>query len=535
MSSSSGPQRGLSRVIGRVGALQDYLWVGAIAAAYLYLFVRILWRIGDEGDMLNGALAVSEGRVPYRDFFDLRGPASFYWLGLFFKVFGATWFIARTHLLMTGTLTAVLVYHLARRVHRSAGALFPCAMVTVMSLPSWPASHHHWDSNLFALAAVAAFFHALDSDARRWFFLTGAFAGMTSCFIYQKGFLLLVSFIGIVTIGRVFFRRRAALTDSVALLVGYCAIGAGVLAWFIHLGALQDLIDATIRFPLNTYADQNRLPYAYQLSWLAFGKLPSLRVLPAFVALPAATLLLVPAIIFGLLPFVVVALACFYATGRPAMRREAFAVIAYSLIGFALWFSETHRPDIMHLIYGSPVLVIASWLLWRELEWPRVMRATVPAVLIGSVLFVAGVQAWGAAAANQRTPSRRGTVVGFDDDEALRFLVSDQVRAGDFVFVYPYFSTYYFLADVRNPTPFGEMIYEPGSKHYFDDAIEALERHQVKFILWDTVMTAENMQQWFPAYEVPPERERWMENYFREHYDEIGVLNRFRLLRRKSG
>src|SRR6476469_1685702 len=113
------------------------------------------------------------------------------------------------------------------------------------------------------------------------------------------------------------------------------------------------------------------------------------------------------------------------------MRREAFAVIAYSLIGFALWFSETHRPDIMHLIYGSPVLVIASWLLWRELDWPRVVRATVPAVVIGSVLFVAGVQAWGAAAANQRTPSRRGTVVGFEDDQALRFLVSDQVRAGD--------------------------------------------------------------------------------------------------------
>src|SRR5689334_11893163 len=99
---SSNRPRAVSRVVGPLGAYQDYLWVGAVAALYLYLFVRILWRIGDEGDMLNGALAVSEGLIPYRDFFDLRGPASFYWLGLFFRAFGATWFVARMHLLMTG-------------------------------------------------------------------------------------------------------------------------------------------------------------------------------------------------------------------------------------------------------------------------------------------------------------------------------------------------------------------------------------------------------------------------------------------------
>lgn len=215
------------------------------------------------------------------------------------------------------------------------------------------------------------------------------------------------------------------------------------------------------------------------------------------------------------------------------MRKAAFVVTAYVVIGLALWLSESHRPDIMHLIYGSPVLVIALWLLWRELDWPRAVRAVVPTVLIGSLLFVAGVQAWSAAAANRRTPSRRGTVVSFEDDQALRFLVSDQVRAGDYVFVYPYFPTYYFLADVRNPTRFGELLYGPGSKPYFDEAIQALERLQVKFILWDTVMTAENMAQWFPAYEVPPEQERWMENYFGERYEEVGVLNRFRLLRRR--
>ncbi len=117
--------------------------------------------------MLNGALAVTQGHVPYRDFFDLRGPGSFYWLGLFFKLFGATWFVARVHLLLTGVASSLLVYYLTvEGAPRRQDAVLPCALVTVLSVPFWPASHHHWDSNLFALAAVAAFCRWQDSARR---------------------------------------------------------------------------------------------------------------------------------------------------------------------------------------------------------------------------------------------------------------------------------------------------------------------------------------------------------------------------------
>ena len=71
-------ERSVSTTLLRLPNVKDYFWVAAVATAYLYLFVRVQWRIGDEGDMLNGALAVTQGRVPYRDFYDLRGPLSFY-------------------------------------------------------------------------------------------------------------------------------------------------------------------------------------------------------------------------------------------------------------------------------------------------------------------------------------------------------------------------------------------------------------------------------------------------------------------------
>src|SRR4051812_12468583 len=100
----------------QVADIQGYLWVAVVATLYLWLFVRVQWHIGDEGDMLNGALAVTQGHVPYRDFFDLRGPGCFYWLGIFFRLFGATWIVARVHLLATGVASSLLVYYLTARV-----------------------------------------------------------------------------------------------------------------------------------------------------------------------------------------------------------------------------------------------------------------------------------------------------------------------------------------------------------------------------------------------------------------------------------
>ena len=57
------------------------------------------------------------------------------------------------------------------------------------------------------------------------------------------------------------------------------------------------------------------------------------------------------------------------------------------------------------------------------------------------------------------------------DDAALRFLLGDEIARGDYVLVYPYYAMYYFLADVKNPTRYGELIYGPGAKPYFDEAM----------------------------------------------------------------
>jgi hypothetical protein len=520
----------------RLNATPGSVWIAVVVAWYLSLFIRVQWRIGDEGDMLNGAVAVAEGRVPYRDFFDLRGPACFYWLGLFFKTFGATWLVARVHLLLTGTLISVLVYDMARSVCRRSEAILITAMVTALSIPAWPAAHHHWDSNLFALAAARAFFAWQPRGRTRWLFVSGVLAGLTSSFIYQKGFYLLLSFLAVMVMSRLYFRAPIRLLKCTGiLLAGYGAVGMAVLAWFYYLGALQAFIDSTISVPLHTYADANRLQYAHHLVAYIASAMAPWRSLSMQVAVPAATISAIPVLLITALPVLVLCLVCVCAAGRARVRWVHPPVVSYGLTGVALWLSEFHRPDTMHLIYGCPILLIALVLLWDRVELPNPARAFVTAAVAVPLLILATTQAVGAAAADNVVLTRRGKIVMPREDLALKFLLSDQVSRGDYVFVYPYYSAYYFLADVRNPTRFGEMMYGPGSKPFFDEAIRGIESRRVKYILWDTVVEGQNLKEWFPAYNHPPRHDQWMELYFEEHYEQVAVLNGFRLLKRKTG
>lgn len=519
-------------------ARSGYLAVATLASAYLYLFVRVQWRVGDEGDMLNGALAVAQGHVPYRDFFDLRGPASFYWLGLFFKLFGGTWLVARVHLLLTGTAISLLVYHLTVRSRPARYAFLPCAIVTAVSLPNWAAAHHHWDSNLFALAAIAVFLQGLDRTrgAARfaWLAASGVLAAISSAFLYQKGFALLAAFVALLLIARLAFARKTSPVHDIAAAVGgYGLVGVIILAWFHHLGALDIFIDSTIRFPLATYGDANRLPYGYQLTAIVSDNFAAIRTWPPALVGAAAVFLLPPLLVVAALPLLVAAAVIALLATRPERLRD-LTLVALLLTGSALWYSESHRWDIMHLIYGSPVLLVALGMLWARLDVPAAAARLVPAALTAGLLAMAAGDGLNALGANERIVTRRGTIRVLQDDAALRFLLSDRVKAGDYVFVYPYYPAYYFLADVRNPTRFGEIMYGPGSKPYFDEAIADIEARQVQYILWDTVVEGENLKQWFPAYQHPPEHERWMERYFAEHYDEQTMLNGFRLLRRRN-
>jgi hypothetical protein len=510
------------------------------SAVFLYPFVRVLWRIGDEGTLVHNAQRVVEGALPYRDFFDVMGPGSFYWLGLFFKLFGTQWLVARGVLLLTGVATALLMYRLARRLDPGPGALLPGLFYLAVSIPLWPGTNHHWDSNLFALLAAAAFCLWQDRGRKVFLLLAGVAAGITSCFIQQKGLFL---FLGLAAAA--FFTCRQAqdgwrqtCADLARLTLGYAGAGAAVILYFYAAGGLNDLVYANLIWPLSNYHKVNVVPYGYSL-WELFqpqfaavcshlSPPPWARTLTILSMAPLYLILALP----GLMIFLILGNS-FSRAGRDRLLNSR--MLSCIILGAALWLSEIHRKDIMHLVYGSPLLLIVCFSLLKQglVEKNKMAHGFVVGILGLGLFSLAAVNLVLANSAKEEMVTRVGKIYCFQQDEALEFLLKN-TSPGEPVFIYPYYPMYYFLAGVSNPTRYSILMYQTNTEDQFKEVIEDLEKARVKYVLWDTLVSGGNLSIWFPQYRNPPEDELILENYFLAHYDAVTEKNKFRILRRRE-
>jgi hypothetical protein len=493
----------------------------ALGSVYLYPFVRVLTWNPDGGIYIYGAQMVLQGAIPARDFVELQGPGSFYWLALFFKLFGVSFFTARTVLLLTGTATAALLFHLSRRI--GGTGVSAALLVLVTSVPLAVMTSPHYDSNLFGLAAFALFVWAAEDVQKKWPFLAaGALAGITSCFLQQKGCYLAGAFV--LTL---FLLHRARSTRPAMLVAaGFAAvIGAEVLLYALA-GALRFLIYANLIWPLSTYERVNSAPYGFILReefWKTWY--PALHaVFPAWIAVAAVLIFSVPFLLILVLPAVLPVLA--WAWRGDALQRK---LLPYWIAGAAFWGSELHRWDLGHLRNGCVLLLVLFFALLetRKSAFPKFVALAIT----GCVVIYGTVNA--AAASAQRIPiqSRRGTLYALKQDSALDFLCTHTAR-GENVFIYPYQPIYYFAADVRNPTRFSNLMYGINTAAQFREAVDDLDRKRARYVLWDTVFSGESLRSLFPAYRPPPKEKLIIEPYLERHYHQIGFENGFRILER---
>lgn len=501
-----------------------------VVALYFTLFLTTSWRIGDEGSIVYGAQRVTNGEVPYRDFFEVMGPGSFYWLALWFKVLGTSWVTSRLAVLATALASACAIYYMAARHCNSRFAPFPAVLYAVVTIPLWPGASHHLDSNLWALLAIAAVGGASQLSTRRAV-IAGLFAGFSSTIMPQKGVLIFAALMLSVALQRGSLRNwRRVLSRIGWMASAFAAVGVSVLVFFWSQGALDDLLYANVVWPATRYHSVNVMPYGHGLiEWFLPSWSSVIRaVLPWTLAVVAIGAVLLPFAFIASLPVMGLLLsACRAIAPRHPLGREL--PLTYVLAGFALFVSECHRPDIVHLIYGSPVLAVLVTLALAKMPSRGVVIAR--RALVGCLALVAMVLALIASMAQTTVETRRGVVHMFDRDEALDFLQT-HVAPDENVFVYPYYPMYYFLANIRNPTRYSILMYHINTEDQFNEVIDALHRERVRFVLWDTFVAGENLTRWFPAYRHPPAEQQLLERYLTEHYRVVGIKNRFRILER---
>jgi hypothetical protein len=500
-----------------------YLILAAFAGIYLYPFVRELADSPDAGVFINGAAMVAKGALPSRDFVEPAGPGSFFWLALFFRLFGTSLATAQTLLAATGAAITLLVFYLARQMGGSG--LFAALFVLAMGVPLGAHNSPHYDSTLFALAALALFLRAWEGlpQAGIWLLAAGIGCGFTSWFMQQKGLYLMLALAA-----ALMFRYRKQATQPVLVLSSSYAATVGLqFALFAMLRALPHLFYANYVLPLTAYGQINGAPYGFPIwqnlwpSFLAASRHRSIVPL----AWTEAAILTVPFLLAMAIPVLlpVVALA---AKVNPLEK----AVLPCWLAAYAIWLSELHRLDIGHLRNGCVLLVVLFFNIC-ETGGNRVLKALGLGVTM-SLVFGATSHLAAAFSDTVVTQTRRGAIYSDAPLPIVAFLQA-HTRPGDELFIYPYQPIYYFLEDLQNPTRYSCLLYGYSPAAQFNEAINDLERKKVRYVLYDLQLSGRNLEKVFPAYRHPDAERLIMEPYLAAHYRAVTTAGRFQILERQ--
>ncbi len=490
-----------------------------LAALYLLPFMRVVMGT-DEGLLVYGSVRIVQGQVFARDFFEIVGPGTLYWVALFFKVFGVSFVVAHACLFLTSLGTAVLMFILSRRICNLYQTL-PCVVIAATSFGAiWPTISHHVDSNLVALLAVSSAVLWVDRGSSVLLFVTGIADGVTVWVHLPKGIYLMIALLVWVFVQR---KQRPYWVRNGLLLLGGCGVVVGLGSiYFASQHALWDVFNATFLWPSQHYGGANTVPYGsgivstYWNLW-SFGssELNCTKILAGFFIIPFLLVAALPV----LLPVLGVS------DWRKLLRPD---ISLFWLCGWAMWLSEYHRKEICHLVFGSPLLILLAVYYLQRMKHKLAGYGLQILMMSGFTLAIANL---GLVLVAHATPTRVGTVAMFKADPVIAQMEA-RIPVGEEVLVYPSNPVYYFLTRTKNPIRWGGLMYNYNSQADFQSVVAALERDQVKFVVWDTGFMEQNLRVIFPSAKTPSNDQLIVEPYLETHYRTVWEDRGVRIMER---
>ena len=464
----------------------------------------------DEGIVLQGAVRVLHGQVPYRDFFSFYTPGSYYLYAVLFGIFGASIQVARAVLLVYAALFAWITYMLARRASSRRASAMAALLLALVCVSTSFVVGHNWDST--AAAMIALYFAAwlLQTGAARWAFLCGAMTGATAMIDQSRGGGLLL---GLAVAGcalcwlqprrwkarhLIWFTSGAAM--PVAVATGYfVARHAGhwmITAWF---------------WPIWHYSAVNAV---------AFGYTPWTNDLrQVFASAPPAQRAVMLVIFSGLIAVALFPLLAVIATGLVTVRvwlegrtarpdrlhAETPAVVVFAILGgcvlsgVLVTAALSGRMDWYHIAILAPFSFYLLPLLIdvRVLPVPNLarLRPLFAGCLLPAFLLLNMLLGLNARSAIHKTWTRRGVIKTASPDHVLPYL-QEHVAAGQKVLIYPYLPIYSFLSATMSPTRFEYL--QPGlhTPEQFAEAQRELEADKTPVVLYQIRFRDEIAQAW---------------------------------------
>lgn len=489
------------------------VFVAAAFAVWLLWANRFFLSL-DEGIYLAGAERILQGQAPYRDFFVLTGPGSFWIEAGIMGLLGPTLRHARLALVFDLGLLTGIIYWLASRLSGRNVALLTCAFFfTFETRPLFRLyANHRWDSSAFGLLAVVLVFAGTERP-RFLLFLGAGMAAAVAAWITPS--LLAV----LALLGLWLFLIKELRSQWIPYALGAAAVSLAAASVLFFQGALMPMF-RDLLWTSTHYPQANRVPYGY-------GAIPPRGLGALFSGAGiAAVLARATGLISVLLP-VVLPLAVYVVwvirrlRQRVMDRRDKLATLLI-IASFGLVISTYPRWSADQLLFITPIFyVLAGYLLERMLH-SRLARTVVSAFLIAlaasslsySVLSITSEPV---------IETRIGKVRAAPADRSIIKLASSRVSPGDTVFVYPYLPIIYFLTGARNPTRYSFL--QPGmmERPAYDQVLEELQAHPPQWVFYFALPLATYRGIW-PAADPGALNLTPVDHFILSNYHPVGIL-----------
>lgn len=453
------------------------LFVFVCAFAYVWWMAGSVFNLGaDEGIYLEGGSRVARFEWPYRDFFTVTGPLTFWIEGALAHWSGGNIVWMRVPMVLDVAFLAWAVFRMASHFASVAfsGGLAAVFLVYISRLNRLVVNHR-WDSAALATAAIMV---ALAAYRRRcvWlWFAAGLLAAAAACATPS---------LALVALPLAVWSLRSGRKDAAAFAAGCAAVGTVLIGVLAAGGALPGFLE-TLRWVPENYFPANRVRYGVLMAAIPVR---SLMGIPA--ALAQFGYLMLPA----LLPPLVLAGWMLYWWRRPNARAQSGDLMFLMAAACALVFATWPRWTVEQLHFAlAPVFVLAGLLLHRTL--PETFRRNF-------YILILCLTAWAAvnrslSGLNYGTlTTRAGAMRGDRGDDEYMQGFERHIARGESLFVYPYAPSLYFLLDGRNPTRYSFL--QPGMMTRADEqhALAELKARPPQWVVLSEIPAEAVMRVW---------------------------------------
>ena len=460
-------------------------------------YLRILSHdlsFGDEGLVAQSANRITQGQIPFKDFFTALVPGSYYFYALLFKIFEPSFLVLRLGVMLVSLLLLLSVWQVL--VKFRIGSFLPylatASFLAYFGGPVWFIASHHWLSALLCLYSLALLLPDTESDAPspRSVFAAGIISALAMATLQHRGAVWIIATLVALALLPPEHRRRTYL----AYMGGVALIAIPAAVYFLYHAGYAIIFYDLITFPMKQYHNfeahrgtsfknlfelMHNVTTAYTFRHQPLGLLRSATWSLGFAGL----------IVIYLLPFVGCLMLWRLIRTSPFSRYKLGCITAFFISSY---LATLHRLSDTTLIFAASSTIIIAAITVETMSSSRKLIRNIQLSWAVFFIMIAGCYSLFTMLSPKTsvsTPAGSIQVLYRGEAETMQGIATfaaDNFQHPSTLFCYPYSPIFYFLFRGDNPTPFDTLTWPMHTAEQMKQSQELLQKSRCRWVIMNS-------------------------------------------------